>query len=75
MNNSRLHRLILAGLERNYKKSIRDCNKPLMEFVNSSLTAIRNEGNVNFCQRVERDLKRTEFFLQTYRWERKAKKF
>lgn len=75
MNNSKLYRLILSGLKKNYKKSIRDCNKPLMEFVKLSLISIRNSGNSNFCRKVERYLKMTDFFLQTYQWNRKSKKF
>jgi hypothetical protein len=72
MNNSKLHRLILSGLEKNYKSSIKNKDEKLMLFVSDSLRAIRESGNKNFCNRVEKDIKRAEFFLQNYNWNKKS---
>lgn len=75
MNNSKLHRLILSGLEKNYKSSIKNKDEKLMLFVSDSLKAIRESGNENFCKRVEKDIRRAEFFLQNYNWNKKVKNF
>lgn len=63
-----MYRLILSGLEKDYKKSIRSCDRNLMKFVSECLCSIRNSGNLNFCKRVEKDIEKVDFFLQNYRW-------
>lgn len=68
MNNSKMYRLILSGLEKDYKKSIRTCNKDLMKFVHECLYSIRNSRNLSFCNRVDEDIKKVDFFLKNYRW-------
>lgn len=71
MNNSKMNRLIFAGLKKNYHKSIQEHDKNLMEFTAAGFMSIRGVGSENFRRKVENGLRMAYFFLENYRWGQK----
>ena len=63
-----MKKLILLGLQKNFKQAIIKKDKKLMKFVKEGFYSVKNDYKDELRDRIEKNINMCEFFLNSYRW-------
>lgn len=63
-----MKKLILLGLQKNFKQAIIKKDKKLMKFVKEGFYSVKNDYKDELRDRIEKNINMCEFFLSSYRW-------